>query len=96
VNTGSIPYHVKVSLVTRALRNMFALSQDELYAEAKVSRSTLSKMERLSEVNPNASTLALLLSYFTDKGVDIEINDKSIVINLQEKAILDIIKSVKR
>jgi transcriptional regulator with XRE-family HTH domain len=95
-----IPYVVKVATMTKALRNLYGMSQTELAKASGLSRPTISKLEKLSgELNTRSDTLEQLLNVFRELGVEIDINTDDVILRIPNdalaKALKDAVDSVE-
>ena len=85
----ALPYTVKVGLLTKALRNLFGLSQSELAELSGLSRPTISRLEKLGvDRSIKSDTLEQLLLVFREKGVQIDMNADEIVLRLPNSSLL--------
>jgi len=85
----AVPYTVKIGLLTKALRNLFGLSQSELAELSGLSRPTISRLEKLGgDRSIKSDTLEQLLAVFRDKGVQIDMNADEIVLRLPNGSLI--------
>lgn len=82
-----ISYAAKVATLTKALRNMFGMSQTDLAEATGLSRPTISRLEKLSEpIKTKSETLEQLLDAFRRLGVEVEINEHDVVVRIPNAA----------
>lgn len=88
-NAKIIPYAVKVAMVTKALRNLYGLSQTELAETSGLSRPTISRLEKASDLKVKAETLEQLLDVFRTLGVEISVNTDDILIRITNQSLAE-------
>jgi len=88
-----IPYVVKVATLTKALRNLYGLSQSDLAHSSGLSRPTISRLEKLSgDMNTKSDILEQLLNVFRELGVEIDINDDDVVLRIPNESLAKALK----
>jgi len=92
----TLPYAVKIGLVTKALRNLYGLSQSDLAERSGMSRPTISRLEKLSgEINTKSDTLEQILNVFRKLGAEIELHADEVVFRIPNSSLSTAAKGIE-
>jgi|AntRauTorckE5430_2_1112549.scaffolds.fasta_scaffold16558_2 transcriptional regulator with XRE-family HTH domain len=91
-----VSYEQKIALLTRALRNLFGITQADLATLSNTSRPTISRLEKLSgDRLARLDTLERILGVFRERGVEVTFDGEDIVLRLTHDTLRTAVKSVR-
>ena len=91
-----LSYEQKVALLTRALRNLFGITQTDMAQLSGTSRPTISRLEKLSgERLTRLDTLERILAVFQARGVEVIFEGDDIVLRLPGGTLQSAVTSVR-
>jgi transcriptional regulator with XRE-family HTH domain len=84
----------KVAIAMRSVRIAIGWNQQEFSELLKVAKSTVARIETM-EVNPKADVVLRAMRLFREAGVDVDLSQPGIRVNISESALEDAIAKLQ-